>query len=150
MLNNGQSKVIEDIIAYINDNIKTDTKTFYPLFTFNELSTTKDSCCLTTSENKKPEEKNADVTGLFKAGVVTLDVIYRVLEVEDGIDDLIYINKLDGFIDWLRSKQKELKSSTYFVDNVVLISNGSLDKIYSGGIKDFKATFQINYEREVN
>ena len=144
MLNKGQSMVVNALIDYINDNYQFEGK--YRL-AFDELQTSKNSICLTTSSETAPYEKIADVTGTAYTGTVTLAIVYRVMKTEKGIQDLEHIGVVDSLYDFIKANYKSVKSEDFFIDKITQNSGGKLDATYSGGIKDFRGIFTLNYER---
>lgn len=146
MLNDGQTLVIRSLIDYINKNYKFNDKF---KVTFDSLQTNRDSVCLTTTVDSTPVEKPADVTGDYLSGTLRLAIIYRLMQVPNESKDLEAINAVDDLYRFIKSKYKEIKGETFFIDKVSQISGAKLDTVYAGGIKDYRGILELNYERQV-
>lgn len=146
MLNSGQVNIIKAVSAYINDNYK---KTKIPHVYFDELNVKHDSICITTSKDSKPTEKVSDVTGKYYHGVLNLDIVYRVMSTISGDDDLDIIEIVDDIYNFIKSNYKLIVTNNCYIDSISQISGAVLDTVYSGGVKDFRCTFSIDYERKV-
>lgn len=145
-LNNGQTDVIRGIISFLNDNA---TLLELPVVKFDELSTSKDSMCLTTTKDMLPQEKVADVTGTALRGTLYLSLTYRVMSSKVGMKDLDYAKVLDNAYEYLRQNYKSIEDEFFFIDNITQKSGGVLETVYSGGVKDFNSVFIVTYERSV-
>lgn len=145
-LNNGQTDVIRGIISFLNDNA---TLLELPVVKFDELSTSKDSMCLTTTKDILPQEKVADVTGTAFRGTLYLSLTYRVMSSKVGMKDLDYAKVLDNAYEYLRQNYKSIEDEFFFIDNISQKSGGVLETVYSGGVKDFNSVFIVTYERSV-
>lgn len=146
-LNKGQVNVIRGILSFLNTN---KSELGIPSIKFDELSTSKDSMCLATTEGSTPVESIADVTGTAFRGKIELNLIYRVMLSRDGSKDLDYIGVVDSILDYLKKNYKSIEDSFFFIDNLTEKSRCTLETVYSGGVKDFKCVFIVNYERSVN
>ena len=146
-LNKGQINVIRGILSFLNTN---KAELGIPNIKFDELSTSKDSMCLATTEGSTPVETIADVTGTAYKGKLELNLIYRVMLSRDGSKDLDYIGVVDNILDYLKRNYKSIEDNFFFIDNLTEKSRCTLETVYSGGVKDFKCVFVVNYERSVN
>ena len=146
-LNDGQVNVINDIVNLVNIFIKSNKN--IPKCVFDELSTTKDSLCLTTTSDSNAIEKMADVTGLFLTGTLRLKIMYRVMSLTTGNDDLKYIGILDSIYQYIQSCYKTTQFNNFYIEKVTQISGAKLEAVYPGGVKDFSGIFEIQYERRV-
>lgn len=151
ILNNSQAAIIKDIVDYINTNIKDTDDLKLPELKVDELSVRNDSICITTTGDTVPTEKLADVTGLYVTGSLTLSVVYRKMLVNKGNDDLKITNELDTIIDFI-SQRKNYKNIlnddlNYFVSKITVKQMSRLDKVFDGGVKDFKGIIVVEYER---
>lgn len=147
-LNNGQSKVINMVLSYINEYVReNEDDVVFPRVLFDELSTTKDSMCLSTVDDSKAREVIADVTGMFISGVIQLKLTYRIMSSTKGNDDLKYIGVVDYIYRMLLSKSREIEATGMYVEKISQISGAKLEAVYSGGVKDFSGSFEIKYER---
>lgn len=146
MLNDGQSVVTRNIIAFMNENFEFNGK--YRL-DFDKLSTSKDSMCLTTTKDSAPVEKPADVTGGYVSGTLRLGIVLRVMKVQSGMQDLDYIKICDALYQFLKSNYRSIKNDEFYIDKVSQISGAKLDAVYQGGVKDFRGIFEVTYERKV-
>lgn len=145
-LNKGQVNVIRGILSFLNTN---SHYLGIPTIKFDELSTSKDSMCLATTEGSTPVETIADVTGTAYKGKIELNLIYRVMLSRDGAKDLDYIGVVDNVLDYLKKNYKSIEDNFFFIDNLTEKSRCTLETVYSGGVKDFKCVFVVNYERSV-
>ena len=145
-LNNGQTDVISGIVDFLNQNSELLN---LPVVKFDELSTSKDSMCLTTTKDMQPQEKVADVTGTAFRGTIYLSLTYRVMSSKVGMKDLDYAKVLDNAFEYLRQNYKSIEGEFFFIDNLTQKSGGVLETVYSGGVKDFNCTFIVAYERSV-
>jgi hypothetical protein len=146
-LNKGQVSVIRGILSFLNTH---RNELGIPSIKFDELSTSKDSMCLATTEGSTPVETVADVTGTAFRGKVELNLIYRVMLSRDGTKDLDYIGVVDSILDYLKKNYKSIEDEFFFIDNLTEKSRCTLETVYSGGVKDFKGIFVVNYERSAN
>lgn len=146
-LSKGQANVIRGILSFLNTNRQ---YLGIPNIKFDELSTSKDSMCLATTEGSTPVENIADVTGTAFRGKIELNLIYRVMLSRDGSNDLNYIGVVDSILDYLKKNYKSIEDNFFFIDNLTEKSRCTLETVYSGGVKDFKCVFVVNYERSVN
>lgn len=144
MLSKGQADVIKSIVDYINTNYKNAT---IPKVLFDELSTSKDSICITTAEDTTPSEKMADVCGGWLRGVVDISLTYRKMLLDKGNKDLEVIKQLDDIYDFIRKNYKSIETDDCFIEQVTQKSGAKLDAVYQGGVKDFKGIISIVYER---
>lgn len=140
-----QADIIKSVIDYLN----TEYPKSIPKISFDELSTSKDSICITTSEDSKPIEKVADVTGKWLSGVVNISIVYRAMLVTNGLNDLSYIKVIDDIYNFVKSNYKSIKNNDFYIDSVSQVSGGLLDVIYQGGVKDFKGIVKLSYERRL-
>lgn len=145
MLSDGQAKVIKALVDYVNKHYK--FKGRYRL-TFDELSTSRDSICVTTTGDSIPYEK-PDVTGTYVSGTVDLAIVLRRMKTSSSETDLDCISEVDDLYKYIKSIYKEINSNTFFVDWVSLVSGAKLDVAYAGGIKDYRGIFTLTYERKV-
>lgn len=146
-LNRGQVNVIRGILSFLNAN---KSELNIPNIKFDELSTSKDSMCLATTEGSTPIETIADVTGTAFRGKLELNLIYRVMLSRDGSKDLDYIGVVDNVLDYLKKNYKSIEDNFFFIDNLTEKSRCTLETVYSGGVKDFKGIFVVSYERSAN
>lgn len=146
MLNNGQSFILRSLLDYLNDNYTFEGS--YKL-KFDELSTSKDSICLTTSGDSTPVEKVSDVTGRYLSGTIRIAIVYRMMKASTGSQDLDAISIIDSLFSFIRSSYKLLMSDKFYITNVSQISGGKLDTAYATGVKDFRGIFELSYERQV-
>lgn len=146
-LNKGQVNVIRGILSFLNTH---KDELGIPNIKFDELSTSKDSMCLATTEGSTPVEAIADVTGTAYKGKIELNLIYRVMLSRDGSKDLDYIGVVDSILDYLKRNYKSIEDEFFFIDNLTEKSRCTLETVYSGGVKDFKCVFVVNYERSAN
>lgn len=145
MLSDGQAKVIKALVDYVNKHYKFKGK--YKL-AFDELSTSRDSICVTTTGDSIPYEK-PDVTGTYVSGTVDLAIVLRRMKTSSSETDLDCISEVDDLYKYIKSIYKEINSNTFFVDWVSLVSGAKLDVAYAGGIKDYRGIFTLTYERKV-
>lgn len=145
MLSDGQAKVIKALVDYVNKNYKFKGK--YKL-AFDELSTSRDSICVTTTGDSIPYER-PDVTGTYMSGTVDLAIVLRRMKTSSSETDLDCISEVDDLYKYIKSIYKEINSNTFFVDWVSLVSGAKLDVAYAGGIKDYRGIFTLTYERKV-
>lgn len=146
MLSSNQSKIITDLIDYIN---KSYNARDIPNIVFDELSVKKDSICISTYQDSSPVEKVSDVIGSYVTGTLTLNIVYRVMSITSGNSDLDFIAIVDDIYNFIMSNYKLLQGDNYYIDKVSQISGAKLDTVYSGGVKDFRGIFEISYERKV-
>lgn len=145
MLSEGQAKVIKALVDYVNQHYRFEGK--YKL-AFDELSTSRDSICITTTGDSVPYEK-PDVTGTYMHGTVDLAIVLRRMKTNSSDSDLECISEVDNLYKYIKSIYKEIDSNTFFIDWVALISGAKLDVAYAGGIKDYRGIFTLTYERKV-
>ncbi len=142
-VNRGQADVIQSLVSLLNSN---QSLLGLPTVRFDELSTSKDSACLTVTETPTAE-RVADVTGTALRGSLTLTLIYRVMSNNIGNKDLDYISVLDKSYEFIRQRYAFVENPNFFIDNVTEKSGGTLEHVYSGGIKDFCVKFVVSYQR---
>lgn len=120
-----------------------------PKVMVDELSTEKDSISVGIEAGTNSIEKLADCTGTAMAGTIAVSVVYRVMQLAVGIEDLTYTTLLDNCYNYLRTNYKSISGTNWFIDSVSQTEGAVLSSVYQGGTKDFKTVIVINYERSL-
>ncbi len=145
-LNSGQTKVLQGIKDLMNNNA---TSLKIPTVMFDELSTQRDSICITTAPESQLFERVADVTGTAFRGEIHVSLTYRVMLDKSGNNDLKYIDLLEGVYQFLYNSYDTIGDETFFIGDIRQERGALLDTVYQSGVKDFNLLFVVYYERSV-
>lgn len=135
--------IIEDILNKVNTD-----KLFDGVVSFNELSTSVNSMCFVDETSTSGVNKDCTCPNSIE-GILNLGVVYRVISVDDGIDDLVYNQVVDDILNYIKLVSRSVIGTGYFIDGVSGIVHSKVVQVYEDGTKDYKGTINLNYYLEV-